>query len=187
MVEYQKVVSYDEDKPWNENRPLPIIPSWFPHESVPLYHVERKAFDADWILSYVPDEVQPGTAFIKSKIVMKKLQDLMLEINYSFWNIDVWGMYEEPSVLRYNPSLNLTSQVWHTDYFEKDRSKVSMSVLLNKPTKGGRFQILHNDMFVDLEVGDALIFPGWLAHKIHAVKSGERKAVVSWLAGPPWR
>ena len=57
---------------------------------------------------------------------------------------------------------------------------VSITILLRKPMSGGYLEV--NGKIVELDVGDAIIFPSNVEHKVHHVAGGEGELVV-WLSG----
>ena len=81
---------------------------------------------------------------------------------------------------------------WHMDFSAGRLSlrKVSISVLLNSPTEftGGKFETLtvKAPASADLHVGDAIMFPSYVTHRVTPVTSGQRRSLVAWICGPPF-
>jgi PKHD-type hydroxylase len=88
---------------------------------------------------------------------------------------------------------------WHIDshfnpYADGLIRKLSFSVILNTDYTGGEFECtVPNPKGVDTswvyknpEVGDIIVFPSHIWHKIHPVKSGIKKSLVGWILGRPY-
>jgi len=71
--------------------------------------------------------------------------------------------------------------------------KLSISLLLSDPNdyEGGEFQILNADNHTmktfKPELGQAIIFPSYLVHRVRPLKSGRRVSLVGWYGGPAFR
>jgi PKHD-type hydroxylase len=85
---------------------------------------------------------------------------------------------------------------WHNDtaISSWDSSllrKLSISLSLSHPDEyeGGEFQIMFGSKMstYKLPLGGAIIFPSSCTHRVRAVKSGIRRSLVGWYAGPKWR
>ena len=67
--------------------------------------------------------------------------------------------------------------------------KLSISLLLSDPDEyeGGELEFRYYDKnyaFVKPDAGTGVIFPSWLPHRVHPVKSGIRRSLVAWMDGP---
>jgi PKHD-type hydroxylase len=60
-----------------------------------------------------------------------------------------------------------------------------MSILITDEFTGGELEIMGEVM--EIEKGDAVIFPSYLPHSVAPVKTGSRLSLVSWLYGPQWK
>ena len=84
---------------------------------------------------------------------------------------------------------------WHLDIGagEVNRRKLSLTVQLSDPSEyeGGEFEIWygHSDEFVELprKKGDVIIFPSFLMHRVKPITRGQRKALVFWTGGEPFK
>ena len=91
---------------------------------------------------------------------------------------------------------------WHRDdnidkfgkgYLEGLVRKISFSILLNDTAEyeGGDFQVWYGGTngFITLprEKGDVLIFPTFYLHRVTPITKGERRALVYWTGGEPFR
>ena len=74
-----------------------------------------------------------------------------------------------------------------------NRRKLATTVQLSDPKdyEGGDFQIWYGgeDGFITLprEKGDVLIFPTFYLHRVTPITKGERRALVFWTGGEPFR
>lgn len=115
------------------------------------------------------------------------------ESNKKYWNFDLNG-YEVIQYSEYNKGGMID---WHTDhvndYNENHGSlgdrKLSVSLILNDDYAGGEFCIAAPQPKTDyttlqLNKGDAIIFPSFMFHKVKPVTSGTRKTLVIFVEGP---
>ena len=86
--------------------------------------------------------------------------------------------------LMYTPQTNLLGTV----------RKLSVSAILNDGYEGGElmFRFLDQDsnlkeVTISPELGDVVIFPSYLDHKVAPVTKGIRYSVVAWYGGPPFK
>lgn len=76
----------------------------------------------------------------------------------------------------------------HQDVFYSENvRKLSMSLMLSdhRSFTGGVLEIMGQP--IDLQWGDAVVFPSFLPHLVTPVKTGERLVLVSWMYGPQWK
>ena len=85
---------------------------------------------------------------------------------------------------------------WHRDYlWSKEKRvcrKLGMTLMLSKSDnyEGGSFEFQRFEngkshiAKIDLEIGDVIIFPSIIQHRVNPVTSGERRVLVSWSWGP---
>jgi len=75
----------------------------------------------------------------------------------------------------------------HQDVFysQDEVRKLSMSILITDDFTGGELEIMGEVM--EIQKGDAVIFPSFLPHRVLPVKTGSRLSLVSWLYGPHWQ
>jgi PKHD-type hydroxylase len=83
----------------------------------------------------------------------------------------------------------------HTDAALKgqngDSRKLSFSVGLNDPDEyeGGELEIWTggDNKITQLKKFEMVLFPSWIPHQVHSVKTGTRKSLVGWIHGPDFR
>lgn len=86
---------------------------------------------------------------------------------------------------------------WHLDYLPsnlrpgQDVRKLSISLLLSDPSEyeGGELQFsdVKRNQKLKPNLGDAIIFSSLTKHRVRPIKSGIRKSLVGWYAGPLWK
>ena len=84
---------------------------------------------------------------------------------------------------------------WHMDIGQGgvNRRKLATTVQLSGPDEyeGGDFQVWYggSNGFITLprEKGDVLIFPTFYLHRVTPITKGERRALVYWTGGEPFR
>ena len=83
---------------------------------------------------------------------------------------------------------------WHHDVDWNGQSpsdrKISATIQLSDPSEyqGGEFEFEAIQTTADFKSkGTVLVFPSYLRHRITAVTSGKRYALVAWFSGPRWR
>lgn len=80
---------------------------------------------------------------------------------------------------------------WHIDLGpgRASRRKLSVTVLLTDPAEfaGGAFELgVVDGVPVELGLGDAVVFPSYLRHRVAPVTHGERTSLVAWITGVPF-
>ncbi len=115
--------------------------------------------------------------------------------NVNFFNYDLVGWAD---TIQYTLYENTGSHyTWHVDSANSPFSeflirKLSISLLLSSKDdyEGGQFQIMYGPRHmetVQLDAGDAIIFPSDAAHRVRPLKSGKRISLVGWYAGPKFK
>ena len=120
----------------------------------------------------------------------------VLEANRNFFQFDLTQWSEQIQYTEYNGKG--THYAWHYDSSLAGISplmvrKLSISLSLSDPSdyEGGEFQLLdssakHMHTF-KAELGQAIIFPSYLLHRVRPLRSGNRVSLVGWYGGPPFR
>ncbi len=80
---------------------------------------------------------------------------------------------------------------WHVDCGggHADTRKLTLTVLLSPPRsfEGGDLTLATPHSELHRNVGDVVIFPAFLVHKVSTVKRGARHVLVTWAHGPRFR
>jgi PKHD-type hydroxylase len=133
--------------------------------------------------------------------VFEKLDRCVETLNARWFQFDVFG-YESIQFTEYT-SKGRQQYNWHTDttwsascpdaqtWYVNSR-KLSVSVALTQQESdydGGNFQIENPEhpITVQLDIGDAIVFPSFMNHRVTAVTRGRRLSLVAWICGPKFR
>lgn len=128
-----------------------------------------------------------------TKWIYDKLIPLIVEAN-TIWNFDLSAIVEHIQYSEYDASEN-----GHYDYHydlgdtsESKYRKVSIIVQLcdEKEYNGGDVNIctaFSKDVIIPKTKGTTVMFPSYLLHKVCPVTRGNRKSLVLWISGPPFR
>jgi len=83
---------------------------------------------------------------------------------------------------------------WHMDNDVSGKHqppvrKISMTLLLSDPAtfEGGELEFMSKGKKAKLKQGQAIFFASWLQHRVKPVTKGERKSLVMWFGGPPFK
>ena len=126
-------------------------------------------------------------SWISAKEILLPLKDKILETNKSKdWNFTVTGMFPfQYSVYNKNDHYG-----WHIDrrpvHQGEDEKKLSFSLILNENYEGGEleFKDSNENISLNLNKGDMVIFPSTLSHRVKPVTNRIRKSLVGWMLGP---
>jgi len=79
---------------------------------------------------------------------------------------------------------------WHSDIGEGNTSfrKLSISIQLSDEYEGGELQFFldREIVIVPKSIGDVIVFPSFITHRVQPVTKGIRKCLVIWASGPPF-
>jgi len=83
---------------------------------------------------------------------------------------------------------------WHMDNdvagkHQPPVRKISMTLLLSPEHEfeGGELEFMTKGKRAKLKQGQAIFFASWLQHRVKPVTRGERKSLVMWFGGPPFK
>ena len=121
----------------------------------------------------------------KTEPIVSKVIDFCLEKNQDNWNFDIHDI-RGFQLIRYDEGDHYD---WHLD-IGKGKShfrKLSFVVLLSDPStyEGGDLVLRpgHEEKSIPFSVGDLVIFPSFILHKVEPVIQGFRYVLVGWLVG----
>ena len=129
----------------------------------------------------------------KSKWLYELLFPIAIEANEDLFHFDINSVTDLIHYVIYpEDGGHLT---WHKDMSEGQtmRRKLAMTVQLSNPSdyEGGEFQIWHggeNDFeTITREKGDVIVFPTFYTHRVKPITKGERRSLVFWTGGRPFR
>jgi PKHD-type hydroxylase len=134
--------------------------------------------------------------------IFLKFNSIIEHVNRQFFNFDLngydifqYGEYHasENGKYDYHTDSNFGDIKWD-DLSLVEPRKLSLTMLLNEPNKdftGGEFSFNvgreDNPLYVELKEGRIILFPSFLLHRVHEVKSGIRKSLVIWVTGPKFK
>jgi predicted 2-oxoglutarate/Fe(II)-dependent dioxygenase YbiX len=82
---------------------------------------------------------------------------------------------------------------WHSDGILEQCSDIKLTAILNvsdEPYEGGEFSLFLGEDLKIKEInklGNLLIFPSFIQHKVNPVTKGKRKTICCFLYGPNWK
>lgn len=121
------------------------------------------------------------------------MSHFILYANKNWFNFDLDNWNEPIQFTVYEPQDYYN---WHIDMVSKFRNntirKLSMVMCLSSKNDygGGELELSYpskKTKIFKLDVGDVLIFPSLLYHRVNPITWGRRISLVGWYGGPPFR
>jgi PKHD-type hydroxylase len=129
--------------------------------------------------------------FKKMTEMYKQLELIMKQTNGNHFGFDNMQITEMAQYTEY-PEGGFYD--WHTDNDvncanEPPVRKISMTCLLSPEHEfeGGDLQLMKEDKTVKLKQGQAVFFASFIRHRVAPVTRGNRKSLVMWFGGTPFR
>ena len=143
---------------------------------------------------YDPDKRITTISWIPFKEMPEMYRDIektMLQANNNHFGFD--GMrLTEPAQFTHYPTGGFYQ--WHMDNdvvgkHQPPIRKISMTLLLSPENEfeGGELEFMSKGKTAKLKQGQAIFFASWLQHRVKPVTRGERKSLVMWFGGPPFK
>ena len=134
-------------------------------------------------ISWIPFKEMPE--------MYREIEATMLKANNNHFGFD--GMQiTEPGQFTHYPVGGFYE--WHMDndvmgIKQSPVRKISMTLLLSDPStfEGGELEFMSKGKTAKLKQGQAIFFASWLQHRVKPVTRGERKSLVMWFGGPPFK
>ena len=128
-----------------------------------------------------------------TKGLYEKLEKLVIQANEELFNFSITQVTDLIHYVIYPE--NGGHLDWHMDIgkFQVNRRKLALTVQLSDPSEydGGEFEIWFGgkEKFITVprQKGDVIIFPTFLMHRIKPITRGQRKALVFWTGGEPFK
>ena len=100
-------------------------------------------------------------------------------------NVEGKSAYFELKLLKYDPGGHYDLHIDIGEGTTSSLRKISFTLLLNDSYEGGKltFNIIPEMSQRNSEIGDMIIFPSYLEHKVEPVTSGVRWVLVGWILG----
>ena len=128
-----------------------------------------------------------------TKWLYEKLEQLVVQANEALFNFSITNVTDLIHYVIYPE--NGGHLDWHMDIGKLgvNRRKLALTVQLSDPSEydGGEFEVWFggSEEFVEVprQKGDVIIFPTFLMHRVKPIIRGQRKALVFWTGGEPFR
>ena len=121
----------------------------------------------------------------------RDIEKTMLQANNNHFGFDDMKLTEPAQFTHY---LTGGFYDWHMDNdvlgkHQPPVRKISMTLLLSDPAtfEGGELEFMSKGKTAKLKQGQAIFFASWLQHRVKPVTKGERKSLVMWFGGPPFK
>ena len=129
--------------------------------------------------------------FKKMTEMYKQLELVMKQTNGNHFGFDGMCINEQAQYTEY-PEGGFYD--WHTDNDvncanEPPVRKISMTCLLSPEHEfeGGDLQLMKEDKIAKLKQGHAIFFASFIRHRVAPVTRGNRKSLVMWFGGTPFK
>jgi PKHD-type hydroxylase len=124
----------------------------------------------------------------ETQFIFDRIRELVASAN-ELYQLDAAGFGEPLHYLWYEAGGHFE---WHTDLGSGPMStrKISLSIQLSEAGSysGGDFEFCPHGVISEFRgIGNALVFPSYMAHRVHPVTEGHRHALVAWIHGPAFR
>jgi PKHD-type hydroxylase len=173
---------------------LRLVPEWLSCEER-LHLIELRDR-----MSWIPGRLRNGesgarvsdNAWIEfsetSAWLYRKLASTFVAMNRHF-QFDLQGLNEEPQLARYSAGGTLD---WHLDLGTGSTSvrKLALVALVDRSSDctGGELEFATvMNRVARLRVGDAVVFPPFIAHRVTRLAAGSRLSLVAWACGPAFK
>ena len=122
----------------------------------------------------------------------ERIEKLTLDINQRYFKFDIYGLVENLQYTVYREDAGGHYE-WHVDRGTNtvEPRKISISIQLSEP---GSYQGCDLELRGGTQVdtaprgcGTLLAFPSFMLHRVTPIRSGTRKSLVAWVAGPEFR
>ena len=134
-------------------------------------------------ISWIPFKEMPE--------MYRDIEKTMLQVNNNHFGFQGMRLTEPGQFTHY---LTGGFYEWHMDndvtgMKQPPVRKISMTLLLSDPStfEGGELEFMSEGKTAKLKQGQAIFFASWLQHRVKPVTKGERKSLVMWFGGPPFK
>jgi len=122
--------------------------------------------------------------------LFKKITDIVLNLNDSFFQFDIFGLNEGLQFTNYKAPSNKYGK--HIDRgLDNVIRKLSLSIQLTNPKEyeGGELFLYEDEKGIEMkkEQGTLILFPSYILHEVKPVTKGERNSLVSWVTGKQFK
>ena len=188
----------------------PIWKSYICETTEPIFSPKQCQMVIDKGMSLKKEEAKVGMGKLEGGLDIKKritsiswipfkdmpemyrdIEATMLKANNNHFGFDGMRLTE---VAQFTHYLTGGFYDWHMDNdvqgnHQPPVRKISMTLLLSDPTtfEGGELEFMSKGKTAKLKQGQAIFFASWLQHRVKPVTQGERKSLVMWFGGPPFK
>ena len=188
----------------------PIWKSYICETTEPIFSPKQCQMVIDKGMSLKKEEAKVGMGKLEGGLDIKKritsiswipfkdmpemyrdIEATMLKANGNHFGFDGMRLTE---VAQFTHYLTGGFYDWHTDNDVTGKNeppvrKISMTLLLSDPStfEGGELEFMSKGKSAKLKQGQAIFFASWLQHRVKPVTRGERKSLVMWFGGPPFK
>jgi PKHD-type hydroxylase len=124
----------------------------------------------------------------ENQFIFEKFYQFAAQCNNFRWGFQMTGFYEGIQLTQYNGDGGHYD--WHIDVGNNNLSirKLSLILLLDDPDsyEGGEVEFIYGGK-KKFAQGTLIVFPSYIAHKVHPVTQGIRRTAVAWISGEPYR
>jgi PKHD-type hydroxylase len=119
-----------------------------------------------------------------------RIEKAVLDLNTQLYKYDLYGLEEAFQYTVYEGAEG-GHYNWHVDTGKTVRRKISLTLQLSEPSayEGGELLLDAGEgaFTANKARGTLVAFPSYVMHRVSPVRSGVRKSLVVWVAGPPFR
>tara|TARA_R100000742_G_C4230342_1_gene52064 strand:+ start:97 stop:675 length:579 start_codon:yes stop_codon:yes gene_type:complete len=149
------------------------------NDSGPTYDTETRTSHISWI------------PFSKMPEMYKDIKKIMKQTNGNHFGFEGMQITENAQYTEY-PEGGFYD--WHIDNDiecskEPPVRKISMTCLLSPENEfeGGDLELITEGKTIKIKQGQAIFFASFIRHRVKPVISGNRKSLVMWFGGPPFK
>jgi len=149
------------------------------NDSGPTYDTETRTSHISWI------------PFSKMPEMYKDIKKIMKQTNGNHFGFEGMQITENAQYTEY-PEGGFYD--WHIDNdvnmsSEPPVRKISMTCLLSPENEfeGGDLELITEGRTIKIKQGQAIFFASFIRHRVKPVISGNRKSLVMWFGGPPFK
>ena len=119
--------------------------------------------------------------------IFRRISEFAQDCNYARYDFDITGFSEPLQLAKYNIDDYFD---WHQDMGSAfSWRKLSIIVQLSDESEyeGGQLEFCGNKCKAPSKIGDLVVFPSYVSHRVTPITNGERYSLVGWISGPPYR
>jgi len=121
--------------------------------------------------------------------IFDKMNSLVWGVNEAY-QFELTGFMEDMQLLHYGDDIGGGHYKWHQDWGPAYLStrKLTIIVQLTDPAEydGCQTEVSCNGI-APQGIGDVVVFPSFMPHRVLELTKGNRDALVAWVNGPPYK